>query len=180
MSYLSRGTSRTCFTRSMSPERLRSAPLWFYLYAWPGIFPEQWLNTRWQKPLQPPLLRSRHGQCCAAPEHWDLRKERVRDTKRKAEDTSCCCCEGRATAKYKKYNTKQSKDDWEDYSQLVLALMIVLSCRHSSPLTSCSQSRAAYPSEDNNMQWERKRNGHHTDTKNSYRQKHSPCKMKEK
>lgn len=76
---MSNGTSRTCSTRSISLERLRSGPLWFYLYAWPGIFPERWLNTRWQKPLQPPLLRSRHGQCRAAPQHWDLRTDRERN-----------------------------------------------------------------------------------------------------
>lgn len=52
----------------------------FYLYAWPGIFPERWLDTRWQRPLQPPLLRSRHGQCRAAQEHWDLRRDAERES----------------------------------------------------------------------------------------------------
>lgn len=77
----SNGKSRPCSTCSVSLERLSSGPLWFYLYAWPGIFPERWLNTRWQRPLQPPLLRSRHGQCRAAPQRWDLR--RGRDKQRK-------------------------------------------------------------------------------------------------
>lgn len=75
----SNGKSTTCSTSSVRLERLWSGPLWFYLYAWPGIFPERWLNTRWQRPLQPPLLRSRHGQCHAAPQRWDLRKDRERN-----------------------------------------------------------------------------------------------------
>lgn len=67
---------------------------------------------------------------------------RVRDTERTDEDTSWWC-EGRA-AKYKQYNTKQSGEDREDYFQLLPALMIVLSCCHSS-LLSRHAARAELP-----------------------------------
>lgn len=155
---MSNGTSRTCSTCSMSLERLRSGPLWFYLYAWPGIFPEQWLNTRWQRPPQPPLLRSRHGQCRAAPERWDLRRDRGRNKEsRWRRRLVRWGSEGRGTAKDRQYRTEQGGKR---------RLFPPRSCSNEllsfpSPFISCSQSRAAELSENNKMERER---GRETDT----------------
>lgn len=141
---MSDGTSRTCFSRYTSLERLTSSPLCFsYLYAWPDIFPGQWLNTRWQRPLQPPLLRSRHGQCRAAPERWDLKKDREINKKSRWRHLMVRWgSEGRATAKDRQNKSVQggkrrlftARSCSNDRSELLSFL---------SPLTSCSQSRAA-------------------------------------
>lgn len=136
----SNGTSRTCSTSSISLERLRSGPLWFYLYAWPGIFPEQWLNTRWRRPLQPPLRRSRHGQCHAAPQRWDLKKDKERN-KESRWRRWLVRWGARAEEEQKTDNIKQSKEEKDDYFQLVPALM---SCCQS-PLLSHHAVRAELP-----------------------------------
>ena len=128
---VSNGTSRMCSAGFLSLERLVPAPLRIYLYAWPGIFPEQWLNTRWRRPRRPPPLRSRHGQCRAAPERWDLRRDTQRETKREDDGIGWRGEGVRAEEQRWAGNTKQSKEEAEDYSQLVPDLMIVLSCCHS-------------------------------------------------
>lgn len=145
----SNGTGTTCSTSSISLERLRSGPLWFYLYAWPGIFPEQWLNTGWQRPLRPPLLRSRHGRCRAAPQRWDLRRdgERDKESRWRRRFGEVKGARARGTAKDRQCKTGQGGER---------RLFPARSCSNEllsflSPLTSCSRSRAASLSENNKM-----------------------------
>lgn len=71
-------------------------------------------------------------------------------------------------------NTKQRKEEKEDYFQLVPALM---SCCHSSLLSHhISAVRAELPSSlriiKRGRDRERKKDGHHIDTKSVYRQTH--------
>lgn len=141
----SHGSSRTWSSRSVNRDRLTSSPLWIYLYAWPGIFPEQWLNTRWQRPLQPPLLRSGHGQCRAAPERSDLRRDRETNKEsRWRHRVMRWGNEGRGAAKDRKYITVQGEK-----RRLFLALMIVLCRCHPSLLSHHAVEPPSYLSENN-------------------------------
>lgn len=70
------GKGATCPAAFTGCVGLSSALLWVYLYAWPGISPGRWLDTGWQRPPRPRLLRSGRGRCRAAPGRWDLRRRK--------------------------------------------------------------------------------------------------------
>lgn len=113
------------------------------------------------------------------PQRVGIWGETERETKRADEGAGWWGEGARAEEQQKTDNTKQSKEEKEDYFQLVPALM---SCCHS-PLLSHHAVRARLPSSLRIIK--RGERGRETDTTLTQRAQlqadtHSPCKMKEK